>query len=252
MEQPPTAPPQKVAAVKSSITDIGWKDRYKQSLMKLVNDVNMIVTHTYFFLKFIFINELETNNLFNLEDFINDDFFRGVFMSLISAYKPEKRKKTEKLEAYKTIINKYRKNYIAISSYKTIDLKYSQQIANYEVVKIRTAYINNITFNFGNKLRNLVNILTNKKGRLNTIDNDETNDNISKKESRSKVFEDTKKVKSAISSRKMEDLPTTLLDENSMTILKSFLDCYSPDYKFDKESIYYDCKANPTKHLKAY
>jgi hypothetical protein len=163
-------------------------------------------------------------------------------MSLISAYKPEKRKKTDKLETYKTMINKHRENFIGATSYKTIDLKYSQQVANYEVVKIRTAYINNITFNFGNKLRNLINILTNKKGRLNTINNDETNDNNSKKESRIKVFEDIKKVKSAISSRKIEGLPTALLDENSMTILKSFLDCYSPDYKFDKESIYYDCR----------
>ena len=186
MKQPPTAPPQKVTLVKSSIAGIGWKNRYNQPLMKLVNNVNVIVTHTYFFLKFIFINELETNNLFNFEDFVNDDFFfREVSMSLISAYKPEKRKKTDKLETYKTMINKHRENFIGATSYKTIDLKYSQQIANYEVVKIRTAYINNITFNFGNKLRNLINIVTDKKGRLNTINNDETNDDNSKKESKS-------------------------------------------------------------------
>ena len=87
-------PPQKLVVIKSSITDIGWKDAYKQRLMELVKNVNIIVTHTYFFLKFIFVKELEDDNIdnvFNLEDLINEDFFREVFMSLLNAYKMEKR-----------------------------------------------------------------------------------------------------------------------------------------------------------------
>jgi len=115
-------------------------------------------------------------------------------MSLISAYKPEKRKKTDKLETYKTMINKQRENFIGVTSYKPIGLKYPQQIVNYEVVKIRTAYINNITFNFGNKLRNLINILTNKKGRLSTINSDETNDNNSKKKVELKYLKISKRL----------------------------------------------------------
>jgi hypothetical protein len=103
-------------------------------------------------------------------------------MSLISAYKPEKRKKTDELEAYKTVINKHRENFIGVASYKPVDLKYAQQIASYEVFKIRTAYINNSTFSFGNKLRNMISLLTrNRKGKLDTINSDETNDKNSKK-----------------------------------------------------------------------
>ncbi|GAA5814364.1 hypothetical protein MFLAVUS_007858 [Mucor flavus] len=120
-------PPQKLVVVKSSITGIDWKDAYKQRLMELVNNVNSIVTHTYFFLKFIFVNELEddnTNNVFNLEDLINEDFFKEVFMSLLS--------------------------------------------------------------------------------------------------------------------------------QDGMNTIRSFIGCYSGDYKFEKGSIFYDCKANPVKHLRIY
>ncbi|KAI9256160.1 hypothetical protein EDC94DRAFT_616807, partial [Helicostylum pulchrum] len=63
--------------------------------------------------------------------------------------------KSEKLETFKTIINKHRETFLERTSYKPIDLKYGQQIANYEVTKIRTAYINNVTSNFGNKLRKI-------------------------------------------------------------------------------------------------
>ncbi|GAA5800659.1 hypothetical protein HPULCUR_006095 [Helicostylum pulchrum] len=117
-------PPHKLVVIKSSITGIGWKDAYKQRLMELVKNVNIIVTRTYFFLKFIFVNELEddnTDNVFNLEDLINEDF-REVLMLLLSAYKMEKRKKTEKLETFKTIINKHRENFLERTSYKPIDL----------------------------------------------------------------------------------------------------------------------------------
>ncbi|KAI9259254.1 hypothetical protein EDC94DRAFT_612771, partial [Helicostylum pulchrum] len=48
-------PPQKLVVIKSSTTGIGWKDAYKQRLMELVKNVNIIVTHTYLFLKFIFV-----------------------------------------------------------------------------------------------------------------------------------------------------------------------------------------------------
>ncbi|GAA5794977.1 hypothetical protein HPULCUR_000327 [Helicostylum pulchrum] len=191
-------PPQKLVVIKSSITGIGWKDVYKQRLMELVKNVDIFVTHTYFFLKFIFVNELEDDNtdyVFNLEDFINEDFFREVFMSLLSAYKMEKRKKTKKPETFKTIINKHRETFLERTSYKPIDLKYGQQIANYEVTKIRTAHINNIT---------------------------------------------------------SKDATSEFLGQNGMNIIKSFIGYYSEDYKFEKGSIFYDCKTSPVKHLRAY
>jgi hypothetical protein len=42
-------------------------------------------------------------------------------MSLIKAYKLEKNKKADKLETYKTTINKQRENFIGVTSYKPVD-----------------------------------------------------------------------------------------------------------------------------------
>ncbi|GAA5806514.1 hypothetical protein HPULCUR_012049 [Helicostylum pulchrum] len=160
-------PTQKLVVIKSSITGIGWKDAYKQRLMELVKNVNIIVTHTYFFLKFIFVNELEddnTDNVFNLEDFINEDFFREVFMSLLNALQ----------EAGKSI------------------------------------------------------------------------------EDRRNVYSQMNKVKLAVSSKKLEDATSEFLGQDGINTIRSFIGCYSEDYKFEKGSIFYDCKANPVKHLRAY
>ncbi|GAA5799423.1 hypothetical protein HPULCUR_004838 [Helicostylum pulchrum] len=180
-------PPQKLVVIKSPITGIGWKDAYKQRLMELLEDDN-------------------TDNVFNLEYLINEDFFREVFMSLLSAYKMEKRKKTEKLETFKTIINKHRETFLERTSYKPIDLRYGQQIANYEVTKIRTAYINN--------------------------------EADKSKEDRQNVYSQMNKVKLAVSSKKLEDATSEILGQDGMNIIRSFIGCYSEDYKFEKGSIF--------------
>ncbi|ORE04258.1 hypothetical protein BCV72DRAFT_183222, partial [Rhizopus microsporus var. microsporus] len=40
-------------------------------------------THTFSFLKYIFIQELEHSSAFDLQDFTNIDFYRKVFLSLL-------------------------------------------------------------------------------------------------------------------------------------------------------------------------
>ncbi|KAI9245273.1 hypothetical protein EDC94DRAFT_643458 [Helicostylum pulchrum] len=107
-------------------------------------------------------------------------------------------------------------------------------IANYEVTKICTAYINNVTSNFGNKLRKML---------------QEAGKSI---EDRRNVYSQMNKVKLAVSSKKLEDATSEFLGQDGMNTIRSFIGCYSEDYKFEKGSIFYDCKANPVKHLRAY
>ncbi|KAI7861564.1 hypothetical protein BDF14DRAFT_1706507, partial [Spinellus fusiger] len=68
----------KIIAVKSSITGIGWKPQYLLPLKTLVSTVHILVKHTFAFLKYIFIQELENNPAFALEDFANVDFYSEV------------------------------------------------------------------------------------------------------------------------------------------------------------------------------
>ncbi|ORE05959.1 hypothetical protein BCV72DRAFT_179195, partial [Rhizopus microsporus var. microsporus] len=66
----------KIITVKSSIIGIGWKPQY-------ISPLKTLVTHTFSFLKYIFIQELEHNSAFDLQDFANIDFYREVFLSLL-------------------------------------------------------------------------------------------------------------------------------------------------------------------------
>jgi hypothetical protein len=66
------------------------------------------------------------------------------------------------------------------------------------------------------------------------------------------ITEQISKVKLAISSRNIEDMPKELFSSNDLDIIRNLFDSYSTDYRFAKGSIYYDCKANPLKRIKAY
>ncbi|KAI7868504.1 hypothetical protein BDF14DRAFT_1703271, partial [Spinellus fusiger] len=68
----------KMIVVKISITGIRWKLQYFLPLKTLVSTVHILVTHTFAFLKYIFIQELENNLAFALEDSVNVGFYSEV------------------------------------------------------------------------------------------------------------------------------------------------------------------------------
>ncbi|KAI9259255.1 hypothetical protein EDC94DRAFT_160502 [Helicostylum pulchrum] len=72
------------------------------------------------------------------------------------------------------------------------------------------------------------------------------------KEDRQNVYSQMNKVKLAVSSKKLEDATSEFLGQNGMNAIRSFIGCYSEDCKFEKGSIFYDCKANSVKYLRAY
>ncbi|GAA5796416.1 hypothetical protein HPULCUR_001788 [Helicostylum pulchrum] len=49
-----------------------------------------------------------------------------------------------------------------------------------------------------------------------------------------------------------KDATSEFLGQDGMNTIRRFIGCYSENYKFEKGSIFYDCKANPVKHLRAY
>jgi hypothetical protein len=92
-------PPLKTIIVKSSIAGIGRKPQYISLLKTLVANAHTLVLHTFSFLKYIFIHELENNPTFPLEDFINVEFFKEIFLSHLSNYKPDKQKAFDKIKS---------------------------------------------------------------------------------------------------------------------------------------------------------
>ncbi|GAA5811180.1 hypothetical protein MFLAVUS_004611 [Mucor flavus] len=193
--------------------------------------------------------ELESNESFDLKNFINKDFFVEVFMSLVD--KPVydgtstgKSKLRESVRNYRRLIAKHKNDYIRYADYTPPSLKYSQQIALYECTKIETAYLNNIRAHFGHKLRTFLNNLCGKKEKWDHLHKRLTEEGYSKDMIKEKIHKEVLKpcnqIKLAIAKKKMPETHT--LDNTSKIKLQTLLSMYDPDYKFQKDSIYYDNK----------
>ncbi|KAK9762925.1 hypothetical protein K7432_010856 [Basidiobolus ranarum] len=244
-------PPLKIIAVKSSIAGIGWKPRYVPQL--IVANVHTLVSHAFAFLKYIFTHELEHNSAFLLEDFINVGFFKEVFLPPLNNYKPDKQKASTESKAYKDLILQYRDKYFQCCSYEPVNMKYAHLITSYEVAKIVTTYLNGVNLQCGNKVRMFLNLFLKKNERIKVLESKMKNNGRSEKEIRAAIktiTEHIKKVKLVISSRNIEDIPKTSLSSNDLDRIHSLFGLYLTDYRFSKDSIYYDCKSNPLKYVK--
>ncbi|KAI8056063.1 hypothetical protein BDF22DRAFT_732178 [Syncephalis plumigaleata] len=80
-----SADSERVLAVKSSLSGIGWK-KHHDVLRDFVNIVHTTTFHAYSLLKYIFL-EQQHNRHFDMEKYIRVDFFKEVWLSLI---KPKK------------------------------------------------------------------------------------------------------------------------------------------------------------------
>ncbi|KAG1294154.1 hypothetical protein G6F64_013466 [Rhizopus arrhizus] len=72
----------RVMTIKTTVKNI-WKPVYLQPLYDLVHTTNLLVTHTFAFTKYIYLQELAANENFALNNFVTKDFFVEVFLSLV-------------------------------------------------------------------------------------------------------------------------------------------------------------------------
>ncbi|KAI8086987.1 uncharacterized protein B0P05DRAFT_578154 [Gilbertella persicaria] len=99
--------------------------------------------------------------------------------------------------------------------------------------------MNGVALHFGNRLHMFLNILLKKQERIGAL-------------KKSEISAACTKVKMNISLRNITELPAHLFNSQEVGILRQFFDCYPSDTHFKKNSIYYDCKVDPSKHLKAF
>ncbi|KAG1046546.1 hypothetical protein G6F43_010972 [Rhizopus delemar] len=152
----------RVMTIKTTVKNI-WKPVYLQPLYDLVHTTNLLVTHTFAFTKYIYLQELATNENFALNNFVTKDFFVEVFLSLVLSKGGNSTRLKDTTKNYRRLISKYKEAYFEDAGYTPLNLPYAQQIALYECTKIQTAYYNNIKAHFGNRLRSLINKLFKKK-----------------------------------------------------------------------------------------
>ncbi|KAG0887908.1 hypothetical protein G6F34_012974 [Rhizopus arrhizus] len=243
----------RVMTIKTTVKNI-WKPVYLQPLYDLVHTTNLLVTHTFAFTKYIYLQELAANENFALNNFVTKDFFVEVFLSLVLSKGRNSSRLKDTTKNYRRLISRYKGACFENAGYTPQNLPYAQQIALYECTKIQTAYYNNIKAHFGNRLRGLINKLFKKKEKAESLRGEmQANKSSSKaiKEAiRKKIYGPCNKVKLAIAKKEMPEVG--LLDDQSRTQLNGFLSSYPEDYTFQKNSIYYDIMASPKNHFKAF
>ncbi|KAI8056096.1 hypothetical protein BDF22DRAFT_324147 [Syncephalis plumigaleata] len=243
---------ERVLAVKSSLSGIGWK-KHHDVLRDFVNIVHTTTFHAYSLLKYIFL-EQQHNRHFDMEKYIRVDFFKEVWLSLI---KPKKAHgPQEKTGRYRAFLDDHVRAYLVHTGYKKPELAYAQQSATYEARKMYVAYTNNVRLRFGDHLRRAINEHFKVKKKLKDmrdgLPKDVTADVIRKKTN--KITEPARTFKLAMVQR---DGPKRLAGEGRMFAgaynkFKGVLNAYGKDYKFGTNGIYYDCKQHPVKHFKAF
>ncbi|CAO3630102.1 unnamed protein product [Mucor fragilis] len=128
-----------------------------------------------------------------------------------------------------------------------------------------TAYLNNIRNNFGIQLRRAVNLLLDVKPRIASIrlaamlERQRTGNVVdADARIREQVTGPATAFKLAIcNTTSLEALrerfvPTDPLFRRVLFYLRPCFESYPEDYVFEQNNIYYDCKANPARHFKAY
>ncbi|KAI8058156.1 hypothetical protein BDF22DRAFT_629711, partial [Syncephalis plumigaleata] len=125
----------RVLAVKSSLSGIGWKRHYDE-LRDFVDIVHTTTFHAYALAKYIFLKE-QHNPHFHLEDYIDEKFFRQVWLSLVKrTQEGYPKEKTIQLRAF---IGNYLGDYLKIARYQLPVLAYADQSATYEAKKMYVA-----------------------------------------------------------------------------------------------------------------
>ncbi|KAL0094980.1 hypothetical protein F4703DRAFT_1728721, partial [Phycomyces blakesleeanus] len=128
--------------------------------------------------------------------------------------------------------------------YELINIRYTHQIASYETAKILATYLNEIKFQFRNKIRMLLNLLLEKNERIEAMKNSMKNSE--------EIEEDIATAVKENNDREYKLSKAEFISSATLDVIRNIFDTYPPDYQYSKGSIYYDSKANLLKHIKAY
>ncbi|KAL9536694.1 hypothetical protein MBANPS3_012444, partial [Mucor bainieri] len=255
-----------ITVVKGSIASLNIQlPLYRNRLENYVNLHHNTTMHTYRLLKYIILHRINDNN-FDSAYYLDSDFISEVYLKLIRMVR-QRAPTNQQTIARRAIIEQYLPDYLrlmGINDPRELTLMpNSQQSARYESVRISTAYLNNIRNNFGKRLRQVINVLLDVKARRRALRARLQEQGIARRRInqaiRRQITNEATRFKIALSVRTTiedlharfddgpEGLYTTAIDQ-----LGPFLETYPNNMEFDNGNIYYDCKANPQRHFKAF
>ncbi|KAJ1667899.1 hypothetical protein EV178_001096, partial [Coemansia sp. RSA 1646] len=221
-----------------------------------VNDyvvvANTASAHMYGLARWIFVHELATHKQFDPSVYLEKRFFGEIFLHLTKR-KARLNVKAE-IQEYRRVIRKYLDAYKEAAGITEFDIASPNQTAQFEAVRIYTAYVNNIQTKFGQYLRHAANVLLKTRERKRDLEKamkGRTMDEI-KEAYEDQIWKPGRELKEAIKHRNTVLPIITVGDRNIGDMLEPVLTAYDSNYKLEEEGIYYDIKAHPKKHFKAF
>ncbi|KAJ2790113.1 hypothetical protein H4R21_006582, partial [Coemansia helicoidea] len=169
----------------------------------------------------------------------------------------QKRKVTKGLDA-RNLVNQHIKTYMEASELgERIKFNCAAAIGAYEAEKMQAAFVSNIKLRFGSMLRCAVNLLLGVKVgvaalRAEMEERGATDDEI-KAACKELYWDPARQAKVALAARRpdLSDIPL-----RSWVALEPLLEAvhgsYPPGYQFDGDDLYYDVKADPKQHFRAF
>ena len=248
----------RVLTVKSTLNNVGWKQEYRERLENFVLTVNHLTTHTFQFARYIFLTELHTaadqpGVTFPIQEYATSDFFAEVFLSLTTRRTQQNIRSA--LRLYRELIFRHRDAYLQRSRFIPVGFEHGQQVAVYEGTKVKVAYLNSVKNYFGSRVRMVVNNLMDVKARRERreaeLREEDTPDEEIRDILQEEITQPATRFKLAVST-KQQDINRADYDENPLQFADIIQQAYPEDYQFQKDSIYYDVHANPSRHLFCY
>ncbi|KAI9312987.1 hypothetical protein BX666DRAFT_1843904, partial [Dichotomocladium elegans] len=104
-----------ILSMKCSIQSIGWREEHCDRLLEVVDIAHATTVHTFSFSKYIFRNELQTNQDFDIVIFLNSRFLSEVWLSLVE-YKGRALRSSITVRN-RALINEYLTGYLHHANY---------------------------------------------------------------------------------------------------------------------------------------
>ena len=223
--------------IKTSLKAVEWRDQYETALKELVEKTNLVVTNVYLFARYMFVTEKHLNPSFDLRKFICPSFFSECFMSLTTRTERATTRTPSNVIDFKAIITRHKAVYLRLSGATLQDIPNAQQISLYEGKKIYTCYMNNVLQRFSKHWNRLINLVAEVKDMT--------------PEERKLLGKFKKAAAASTPVYSSEIMACSKLSEIA-EVLRTIRENYDQNYVFQKDSIYYDVKAQTINHFNAF
>ncbi|KAJ2654856.1 hypothetical protein IWW48_005860 [Coemansia sp. RSA 1200] len=260
-----------------AVADHAWVVKIRQHADK----TNTTVTRALELARWIFVRELNNNPSFDLEAHIKQPFFYAVFCALTSL-KPRAKaapnpaqiattqpdvapdsavpdaaptaQKKYTIADFRALVGKYLPGYLRSTEFKVEEFRSASQTANYEAMAMVTQYVNGVKNHLGPQLRRTINHALGSKARAAALRQQMTGrpDREVRQAIELQVWAPARALKGQL---KLPQPDPSELDDDGrrvLDLLTPIYDTYRTVDGFAQDSIYYDVKLHPERHIQAF